>query len=302
MDERDTFFAMSPDMLVVMGRDGIFQRVNEAWVATFGYPAGQIEGRPWTDFIHPDDLDRTIAEAERNLVHGQDAINFANRYRCSDGTYRWVEWMSRVGPDGSVAFAVARDVTARHEADVKREGRALRMQAHNERLAEDVGRDPLTGLHNRRFFETAVGRLEQSWSRRSIEKRPPVAIIMFDLDNFGLVNKQHGHQVGDEVLRVFGAILRDRLRNNDLVARYGGEEFVAVLEGALSADAVRIAESVRATLEATPIHVPTGRLRVTVSAGVAQLGNEPLISAGLSVADVWLAQAKRAGKNQVVGL
>jgi diguanylate cyclase (GGDEF)-like protein/PAS domain S-box-containing protein len=299
--ERDNFFEMSLDMLVVMGREGRFNRVNRAWVATFGYPASEVEGRPWSDFIHPDDHERTIVEAQRNLVVGEDAVGFANRYRCADGTYRWLEWMSQVGKDGSAAFAVARDVTARHESDAKQASQTRVLRARNENLTEEATRDPLTGLHNRRYFETAVTRLERSWRRRSLAKRPEVAVVVFDLDYFGLVNKLHGHQVGDQVLRQFGSILRERFRASDLLVRYGGEEFVAVLVGATSADAMQIAESVRERLEAATIEGPSGPLRVTVSAGVAQLGDERLISTGLALADVWLAQAKRAGRNQVVG-
>jgi len=300
--ERDGFFEMSLDMLVVMGREGRFHRVNRAWVATFGFPASEVEGRPWSDFIHPDDHERTIVEAQRNLVVGEDAVGFANRYRCADGTYRWLEWMSQVGPDGSVAFAVARDVTARHESDAKKASQTRVLRARNENLTEEATRDTLTGLHNRRYFETAVTRLERSWRRRSPAKQVQAAIVVFDLDHFGLVNKLHGHQVGDQVLRRFGAILRDRFRANDLVVRYGGEEFVVVLMGATSADATQIAESVRERLEATTIETPSGPLQVTVSAGIAQLGEDRLISTGLTLADVWLAQAKRAGRNQVVGL
>ncbi len=77
---------------------------------------------------------------------------------------------------------------------------------------------------------------------------------------------------------------------------------MAVLEGATSADAVQIAESVRATLETTTIDSSYGPLSVTVSAGVAQLGQERDISVGLNEADVWLAQAKRGGRNQVIGV
>lgn len=300
--ERDSFFEMSLDMLVVMGRDGVFQRVNRAWVATFGYPASQVQGRPWLDFIHPEDRNRTVDEAQRNLVVGDDAVNFTNRYRCADGSYRWLEWMSNIGPDGSVAYAVARDVTARHEADAQRASQARVLLARNEDLAEQATRDTLTGLHNRRYFDGSVAHLERSWRRRSIDKRPQVSVVVFDLDHFGLVNKQHGHQVGDQILQAFGRILRDRFRSSDLVVRYGGEEFVAVLADATSTDAFRIAESVRAKLEATTIDSPSGPIRVTVSAGVAQLGEERLVSAGLAVADTWLAQAKRAGRNQVVGI
>jgi diguanylate cyclase (GGDEF)-like protein/PAS domain S-box-containing protein len=299
--ERDSFFEMSLDMLVVMGREGTFHRVNRAWVATFGYPASEVEGRPWSDFIHPDDRERTIIEAQRNLVVGEDAVGFANRYRCSDGTYRWLEWMSQVGPDGSAAFAVARDVTARHEADSKAERQTQALRARNEDLAEEAYRDTLTGLHNRRFFEGAVPRLERSWRRRSVTKRPQVAVIVFDLDHFGDVNKLHGHQVGDQALREFGSILRDRFRASDLVVRYGGEEFVAVIADASATDALRIAESVRATFEAITIEAPSGAIRVTVSGGVVQLGEELLVAAGIALADVWLSQAKRAGRNQIVG-
>jgi diguanylate cyclase (GGDEF)-like protein/PAS domain S-box-containing protein len=284
--ERDSFFEMSLDMLVVTGRDGVIQRVNRAWTRTFGYPAVEVQGHPWSDFIHPDDRERTIAQTERNLVDGEDVVGFTNRYRCADGTYRWLEWMSNVGADGSVAYGVARDVTARHAAEVTQASQTRVLRARNEDLAEQVTLDPLTGLHNRRFFKGSVARLERSWRRQSIAQRPQVAVILFDLDHFGLVNKQHGHQVGDQVLRAFGSILRDRFRANDLVVRFGGEEFVAVLVGAAAPDAVRIAESVRTTLEATAIDSPSGPLRVTVSAGVAQLGDERQISAGLALADL----------------
>ncbi len=300
--ERDQFFEMSLDMLVVTGTDGVFRRVNHAWVAAFGYQAAEVEGRPWTDFIHPDDLERTIAQADRNLVQGEPAVAFANRYRCSDGSYRWLEWMSQVAPGGGVAFAVARDVTVRHGDDERRAKERRVLRARNESLTDQAAHDPLTLLHNRRYFEIAVERLEREWGRRPVAERPPAAVIVFDLDHFGEINKQHGHQSGDAVLRVFGAILRKRFRDRDLLVRYGGEEFVAVLEGATSADAARIAESVRTTLEGTTVDSTSGGLHVTVSAGVAQLGDERDISAGLRAADVWLAQAKRAGRNQVVGL
>jgi len=128
-------------------------------------------------------------------------------------------------------------------------------------------------------------------------------VLIFDLDHFGLVNKQHGHQAGDAVLRVFASILKRRFRQQDLVVRYGGEEFVAVIEGITAVGATRIANEVRAALEARSIDIGTGTpLRVTVSAGCAQLGDERDTSAGIAMADVWLSQAKRAGRNQVVGL
>lgn len=169
-------------------------------------------------------------------------------------------------------------------------------------VAEMAIRDPLTGLHNRRFFDEAFLTLTAGRARMPEVDCPPLAVILFDLDNFGDFNKRHGHLVGDDVLRVFGRILQGRLRTADLVARFGGEEFIAVLPGATRSDACRIAEEIRTALEATP--VPSGNdesQTVTVSAGCAQAepgGGTPdeLIRA----ADVALAMAKRAGRNRVV--
>ena len=130
-----------------------------------------------------------------------------------------------------------------------------------------------------------------------------MSVIIFDLDHFGEVNKQHGHQAGDAVLRQFAGLLRRRFRGEDLVARYGGEEFVAVVVGATAADAIRIADDIREAFELAPVNIGTDApLTVTVSAGCAQLDDEGNVSAGLSMADVWLSQAKRSGRNQVIGL
>ena len=162
--------------------------------------------------------------------------------------------------------------------------------------------DPLTGLYNRRYFDEALTRVIASWRRSLHGERRPVAAIMFDLDRFGEFNKQHGHQVGDEVLRTFARVLRGRFRDADLVARFGGEEFAVVLEGATRDAAVAIAEEVLANLAEVPIHGDDGtRLSVTASAGCAELGDaEASAEQLLRTADVALFMAKRAGRNRVV--
>jgi len=129
-----------------------------------------------------------------------------------------------------------------------------------------------------------------------------VAAIMFDLDHFGEFNRQHGHQVGDEVLRAFAGVLRSRLREVDLVARFGGEEFVVVLEGATRDDAVRVADEIRAAVAERPVRGDDGALLpVSVSAGCAALDEgEPGGEQLLRTADVALFMAKRAGRDRVV--
>jgi diguanylate cyclase (GGDEF)-like protein/PAS domain S-box-containing protein len=170
-------------------------------------------------------------------------------------------------------------------------------------VSELAVRDGLTGLFNRRHFDASVDQLLLRRARER-KKRPPLAAIMFDLDYFGHFNKEHGHQAGDAVLKLFASILLGRFRSSDLLARYGGEEFVAILEGATLADATRIADEIRAELAARTVPGADGaELRATVSAGCAALDDaEPTREALLRAADVGLFMAKRAGRNQVVAV
>jgi diguanylate cyclase (GGDEF)-like protein len=125
---------------------------------------------------------------------------------------------------------------------------------------------------------------------------------MFDLDHFGDFNRRHGHLAGDAVLRLFGEILRKRLRSADLVARFGGEEFVAILEDCGLPEATRLADEVRRDLEARAVPGDQGQpLHATVSAGCAVIDPAvPTKEALLGRADAALFMAKRAGRNQVV--
>lgn len=170
------------------------------------------------------------------------------------------------------------------------------------RVADAAIRDPLTGLWNRRHLEVSTTRLFAARGRLPMDDRHPVAIILFDLDHFGDFNKQHGHIIGDAVLRTFGSILSRRLRSSDIVARFGGEEFVAILDGATVEEAHRVADEIRRELEAGRVTGSDGeQLRATVSAGCASLGPAvATLEALLEVADVGLQMAKRGGRNQVV--
>jgi diguanylate cyclase (GGDEF)-like protein len=168
-------------------------------------------------------------------------------------------------------------------------------------LTELAIRDPLTGLYNRRHFDAMLERMLATHHRHRNATYRPIAAVVFDLDNFGSFNKLHGHQVGDEVLRTFADILRARFRRTDLVARMGGEEFVAIMDGASREQAVAIADEVRSAMATTPVGVDGAEIRVTVSAGCAQVDeSEPTREALLRTADVALFMAKRGGRDRVV--
>jgi diguanylate cyclase (GGDEF)-like protein len=169
-------------------------------------------------------------------------------------------------------------------------------------VAESAVRDPLTGLYNRRHFDDALDRMLAAQRRERLSGWRPLSAIMFDLDRFGVFNKEHGHQVGDEVLRVFAEVLTARFRASDLVARLGGEEFIVVLDGADRERAVAVADEVREALADRTIHAGDGQeLRVTVSAGCAELDRAHATRDSLlRTVDVALFMAKRAGRDRVV--
>ena len=159
--------------------------------------------------------------------------------------------------------------------------------------------DELTELPNRRrFMETLEAEV-----RRAERFGAPLGLVLFDLDDFKLVNDRHGHQVGDLVLKKAGEVLLERIREVDLAGRLGGEEFAVLLPGTDLAGAVSLAESLRLALGEAAVLAAGGEdVRVTASFGVTEHSRERTGSDLLAVADGALYQAKDAGKNAVVAL
>ena len=113
-EELERYFSNSLDLLCIAAMDGRFVRLNPEWERVLGYPVDELLGRRFLDFVHPDDLQPTIAAIARLRSH-QEIESFENRYRHRDGSYRWIEWRSR--PIGSTIYAAARDVTERRRTE-----------------------------------------------------------------------------------------------------------------------------------------------------------------------------------------
>ncbi len=109
--------ALTLDLICTATFDGYFIRLNPAWKRTLGYEPSELEARPFLDFIHPDDHAATVAEVERQIARGEAVLNFSNRYRHKDGSYRWLEWTSRPDQRAGLLYAIARDVTERKDAE-----------------------------------------------------------------------------------------------------------------------------------------------------------------------------------------
>ena len=174
---------------------------------------------------------------------------------------------------------------------------ARSFDAMRERLAEQIGSDPLTGCLNRRSLE---GRLGVEW-RMAKRRGSNVAILALDLDHFKQINDTRGHPVGDIVLQQLAGIMRATARDTDAVARVGGDEFVILLPDTGWQGALAFAERLRRRVDDSAFGPQSSPLAITVSVGVALArGTDPISpEVLLEEADRALYKAKTAGRNRV---
>src|SRR3954454_4819486 len=154
--------------------------------------------------------------------------------------------------------------------------------------------DPLPGMFNRRGFAEACSRVIE----REANAGRPVTVMIFDIDHFKGINDRFGHPAGDEILKLFSAVVVNNLRISDLSGRIGGEEFAALLPCALD-EGVLVAERVREAFEGSGIVCDEGAVDTTVSIGVAGGPAGIQLEVLLAAADTALYQAKRGGRNRV---
>lgn len=282
-EELERFFSVNLDLLCIADVEGRFLKVNKAWSDILGYSVAELENRRFLDFVHPDDVEPTLAAMAR-LSAAEEVLKFVNRYRHRDGTYRFIEWRSH--PYGRLIYAAARDITERIEFE--------------NRLTELSIRDALTGLYNRRFLLDFLGSLIAETKRNGTR----FAASIVDLDHFKAVNDTYGHQAGDFVLKEFGALLSRNTRPYDFVGRYGGEEFLVVFKDLDKKSAEPILARVLEELRETTLRFEGSEIRCTFSGGIsdsAELSDGALCSERIiELADSRLYQAKRAGRDRII--
>src|SRR5260370_24540076 len=117
-DDLREFSDLSLNLLCIAGTDGYFKHVNPAWETTLGYTREELLSRPYLEFVHPDDREATTTEAA-SVASGRSTITFENRYRCKDGSYRWLLWSAVVRAERGLIYAVAADVTERKREEAR---------------------------------------------------------------------------------------------------------------------------------------------------------------------------------------
>jgi diguanylate cyclase len=211
---------------------------------------------------------------------------------------------------GNLVYMVAIGITAYSRNQQLRETReALRLgeqalklrlgeiESLQAQLQEQATRDPLTGLFNRRFLDTIVGRELARCEREALH----MTVMMIDVDHFKKVNDTYGHPGGDEVLKRLAALLLGKVRVIDVACRYGGEEFLLLLPSMPSEIAMVRAEQWREAFAKEVVSLGALRMQATISIGVATYPEHgDTLSALTRSADLALYRAKKEGRNRVV--
>ncbi|MBW1899060.1 MAG: diguanylate cyclase [Deltaproteobacteria bacterium] len=168
--------------------------------------------------------------------------------------------------------------------------------AYEKKLITTNTKDGLTGIFNRRYFET---KLTEEFDRHVRYDRP-LSLIMIDIDHFKKINDSHGHQAGDFILKKLATLIDERIRTIDIVSRYGGEEFCCLLPETTIDSAMALAEFLRIGVETEIFQFKDKRLRITMSQGVSEINSDvDSAEALLKLADDALYESKRMGRNRI---
>ena len=276
-----SFFNLSLDILCVAGLDGYFKKVNPAFTEALGYSALELITKPFLKFVHPEDVEATLIEIEK-LKHGIPSINFENRYRCRDGSYRRLQWSATPSHQKEFIYAIARDITQSH---------AIKQQ-----LLWQSKHDRLTGLLNRQEFERQIARVILAAKNTKQQH----AFCYLDLDRFTVINDIYGYFVGDELLRQITILLKKNINKQNIISRLDGDEFGVLLKNCSLSEAEKIAHKIRKKIKEFRFDWQEKKIVLGVSIGIVGINNNSTnFSDLLSSADTACYAAKKQGRNWV---
>lgn len=274
------------DAIIVCSEDQIIRRYNDAAAKIFGWRPEEVIGQPLTMLL-PKEVEAKHGAYVDNFAQSQirsrnmhERLDVRAQRRNGEFFYAEISISRTDGPDGVHFTAILRDVTDKINL------------LHS--LQKQAATDSLTGLKNRRDYYEC---LKHEIARASRHGHP-LAVITLDIDNFKSINDNHGHLVGDKYLQLVADAIRAGTRDVDGCGRIGGEEFSIYLPYATIDQASDVAERIRRLISVAQVD---GCPLCTASLGIARLRPDDTDDDMMARADQRLYEAKRGGKNKVVG-
>lgn len=268
---------------------------NERSAAILGHTLAELEPASilsWRERMHPEDRVESERRLARHFDGEHEVYEHEFRMRHRDGTWVWVLARGKVFVRDEQGrpqrmYGIHSDISARKQME--------------EQIRDLAIRDPLTGLHNRRYVMDRLQELLGEFRRDGRD----FCVALIDLDFFKKVNDVHGHQGGDLVLQEFARLVEAGIRPYDILARYGGEEFILVAPGARADGVSHLVERLMATVRETVLPFAGRKIRFTFSCGIADSSeldpDEAALPDLIARADQRLYAAKAGGRDCWVG-
>jgi diguanylate cyclase (GGDEF)-like protein/PAS domain S-box-containing protein len=296
----------SPASVLITDLNGIIEYVNPQFTILTGYTYDEVVGKSSNLVQFGQPSDEVYGEVRQTILSGQTwQGEFINKKKNGESYWEQAVVAPVLGPEEQILnfIAVKQNITKRKQAEEalqsanqRLENQLREIEILQASLREQAIRDPLTGLHNRRFLNEVI----EHEFHRAARLSQSLSIVTLDIDGFKSINDTYGHAAGDACLVRLADLLQQHIRLSDIACRYGGEEFLLVLPGADVSGAVQFAEHLRLLLADTITSFDGQEIKVTISLGVATY---PVDSTNYSEiickADKALYVSKHRGRNRV---
>ncbi|MCP4598481.1 GGDEF domain-containing protein [Neptuniibacter sp.] len=294
----------NPLAIAVFDMDMKYLFASDLWYEHYGIDESDIIGKSHYE-IFPEILDKPDwMEVHARTLKGDSFLQPHDPFIREDGTTQYIRWAmkpwfhSDTGSQGGVVL-YSEDVTDQRELELEKERLVAELkkeialkEKYEQELIEQAIKDPLTGLFNRRYFESVCA----DEIKKSDRYDTDLSFMLFDIDFFKNVNDTHGHDAGDNVLVLLTSILTETARETDICARWGGEEFIVLMPSTSLPSAEKLAERLREKIDTN--HFPKVE-HITISIGVSSYRSGKEIDQCIKEADKALYLAKESGRNMV---
>lgn len=300
-----TIMDKSEDTIYFKDKDSKFILNSKAHAQQFDLSdPSELLGKSDADFYPEDFFKKTVMDEQEIMRTGHPIIGRIEKWNRDDGSSVWFSASKYplFNSSGEIVgtWGISRNITQLKTAEQELECLNAKLELANTRLAELTVLDELSGLYNRRHFDTNLKKTFDLYCRlRDSDKPSFFCLLLIDIDNFKEVNDTYGHAQGDAAIRHVADTLLSCARKSDYCFRFGGDEYAMILPDTDYASGLVLAERLRASLEKNFLLIDGKPLKITMSIGISSFFLQANDQEMLLEADTRLYQCKHTGKNRV---